>query len=132
MLEHVHNVTVRVKEWEGDVIFLHDIVDGAASHSYGINVAMLAGLPPSLLEQARAKLADLEALDRQTPASNNADVANPPNQQLSLFGSANDAIVRALSDESPMNMTPLQALERLEHYRQLAAKSLDPQKSNVQ
>ena len=44
-LPRLHNVTVRVKEWQGDVVFLHEVVPGAADRSYGIQVAKLAGLP---------------------------------------------------------------------------------------
>jgi DNA mismatch repair protein MutS len=44
-LPRLHNATVRVKEWQGDVVFLHEVVAGAADRSYGIQVAKLAGLP---------------------------------------------------------------------------------------
>ncbi len=44
-LARLHNATVRVKEWQGDVVFLHEVVPGSADHSYGIQVAKLAGLP---------------------------------------------------------------------------------------
>ncbi len=49
----VANATVRVAEWGGDVVFLHEVVPGAADRSYGIQVAKLAGLPPSVVERAR-------------------------------------------------------------------------------
>src|SRR5690606_1167615 len=67
-LPRLTNATVRVKEWNGDVVFLHEIVPGAADRSYGIQVAKLAGLPPSVVERARAVLTQLEEQDRRAPA----------------------------------------------------------------
>jgi len=46
-LRRLLNATVRVREWHGDVVFLHEVVPGAADRSYGIQVAKLAGLPPA-------------------------------------------------------------------------------------
>src|SRR5206468_3799432 len=66
-LPRLFNATVRVKEWHGDVIFLHEVVAGAADRSYGIQVAKLAGLPASVIERAKLVLAKLEAEDRATP-----------------------------------------------------------------
>lgn len=59
-LERVDNRTLKVKEWEGDVIFLHEVVPGAADRSYGIQVAKLAGLPASVVARARSVLDHLE------------------------------------------------------------------------
>ena len=67
-LGRLHNATMRVKEWHGDVVFLHEVVPGAADRSYGIQVAKLAGLPPSVIERAKIVLAQLEAEDRMSPA----------------------------------------------------------------
>ncbi len=67
-LNRLHNATMRVKEWHGDVVFLHEVVPGAADRSYGIQVAKLAGLPPSVIERAKIVLAQLEAEDRMSPA----------------------------------------------------------------
>ena len=66
-LARLHNATVRVKEWQGEVVFLHEVVPGSADRSYGIQVAKLAGLPPSVIERAKVVLAMLEAEDRATP-----------------------------------------------------------------
>ena len=66
-LARLHNATVRVKEWQGDVVFLHEVVPGAADRSYGIQVAKLAGLPASVIERARLVLAKLEQEDRAAP-----------------------------------------------------------------
>ena len=66
-LKRLHNATMRVKEWQGDVVFLHEVVAGAADRSYGIAVAKLAGLPPSVIERAKVVLAQIEAEDRTSP-----------------------------------------------------------------
>jgi DNA mismatch repair protein MutS len=59
-LPGVKNATVTVKEWEGDVIFLHEVREGAADRSYGVQVARLAGLPHSVIERAKVVLDALE------------------------------------------------------------------------
>ena len=64
-LAGVENATVAVKEWEGDVIFLHEVRKGAADRSYGVQVARLAGLPHSVVERARVVLDALERGERE-------------------------------------------------------------------
>ena len=54
-----------VKEWEGEVIFLHEVREGAADRSYGVQVAKLAGLPPAVIERARVVLEALEKGERE-------------------------------------------------------------------
>src|SRR5204863_9090664 len=66
-LPRLHNATMRVKEWQGDVVFLHEVMPGAADRSYGIQVAKLAGLPSSVIERAKIVLAELEAEERSLP-----------------------------------------------------------------
>jgi DNA mismatch repair protein MutS len=68
-LPRVANLTVRVTEWNGDVVFLHEVVPGAADRSYGIQVARLAGLPLSVVERARAILVELEKTEREKPVA---------------------------------------------------------------
>ena len=67
-LEGVENATVAVREWEGEVIFLHEVRKGAADRSYGVQVARLAGLPASVVERARAVLDALESGEREGAA----------------------------------------------------------------
>ncbi|MDP5219451.1 DNA mismatch repair protein MutS [Ruegeria sp. 2205SS24-7] len=64
-LTGVENATVSVKEWEGEVIFLHEVRKGAADRSYGVQVAQLAGLPASVVERARIVLEQLEKTERE-------------------------------------------------------------------
>ncbi|MHB1102464.1 MAG: DNA mismatch repair protein MutS [Devosia sp.] len=59
-LSRVANVTMKVREWEGEVVFLHEVAEGAADRSYGIQVAKLAGVPETVLNRARQVLAVLE------------------------------------------------------------------------
>ncbi len=64
-LDGVANATVTVKEWEGDVIFLHEVKRGTADRSYGVQVARLAGLPTAVVERARVVLEALEKGERE-------------------------------------------------------------------
>ncbi|MGH6969614.1 MAG: DNA mismatch repair protein MutS, partial [Stellaceae bacterium] len=73
--------TMRVKEWQGDVVFLHEVASGAADRSYGIHVAKLAGLPPAVLARAEAVLATLEKGEQRGQLAKLAD-------DLPLFTSA--------------------------------------------
>ncbi|MEM0976253.1 MAG: DNA mismatch repair protein MutS [Pseudomonadota bacterium] len=59
-LERVQNATVQVKEWEGEIVFLHEVTKGSADRSYGIQVARLAGLPRAVTDRAQEVLSTLE------------------------------------------------------------------------
>lgn len=59
-LDHASNASLRAKEWDGDLVFLHDVSPGAADKSYGVQVAKLAGLPPAAVARAREVLTQLE------------------------------------------------------------------------
>jgi DNA mismatch repair protein MutS len=116
-LPRLHNATMRVKEWQGEVVFLHEIVPGAADRSYGIQVAKLAGLPPSVIERAKLVLTQLEAQDRTAPARRLIDdlplfaaarpAAEPPRD------AALPALVEALAALHPDEMSPREAIEAL-------------------
>lgn len=67
-LPGVANATVSVKEWEGEVIFLHEVRQGAADRSYGVQVARLAGLPPAVIDRAKVVLDALEKGEREGSA----------------------------------------------------------------
>ena len=64
-LAGVENATVTVKEWDGDVIFLHEVRKGAADRSYGVQVARLAGLPAAVIDRAKVVLEALESGERE-------------------------------------------------------------------
>jgi DNA mismatch repair protein MutS len=74
-------VTVRVKEWQGGIVFLHEVVPGAADRSYGIQVAKLAGLPADVLKRAQDVLHALERGDSGRRAKTMVD-------ELPLFAAA--------------------------------------------
>lgn len=125
-LGRVMNATVKVKEWKGDVVFLHEIVPGAADRSYGIQVAKLAGLPVAVVERARMVLQELEK-----SGGNNAPAVL---DDLPLFSAARrrpapqaspdpaEAELIALLDAlAPDDLTPRDALEVL--YRLKAARA---------
>ena len=120
-LERLVNVTVKVKEWQGDVIFLHEIAPGIADRSYGIQVARLAGLPPSVVERARAVLRQLEETDRKATVHALID-------DLPLFAAGQkapasaepDPIAEILDAIAPDDLSPREALEAL--YRLKAAR----------
>jgi DNA mismatch repair protein MutS len=117
-LPRLHNATMRVKEWQGDVVFLHEVVPGAADRSYGIQVAKLAGLPPSVIDRAKLVLAQLEAEDRISPSRKLID-------DLPLFAATRTplpatqadaglaALVEAIAALHPDEMSPRDALEAL-------------------
>jgi len=94
-LPGVKNATVAVKEWEGDVIFLHEVHDGAADRSYGVQVAQLAGLPKAVITRARDVLEALEKGERER-ASPKALIDDLP-----LFSAAAKASAPAVSRETP-------------------------------
>jgi DNA mismatch repair protein MutS len=77
-LDGVENATVTVKEWEGDVIFLHEVKKGAADRSYGVQVAKLAGLPASVVARARVVLEMLEKGQRDGQVSQKSLIDDLP------------------------------------------------------
>ena len=116
-LPRLHNATVRVKEWHGEVVFLHEVVPGAADRSYGIQVAKLAGLPAGVIERAKVVLAKLEAEDRATPRGGFDDLPlfaapakpSPPDPRETAL----DALIAALQALNPDEMSPRDALEAI-------------------
>ena len=125
-LKGVSNATVTVKEFEGDVIFLHEVRQGAADRSYGVQVARLAGLPHVVVERAKVVLEALEKGDRERPGPKAliddlplfraARVeATPPNGGPSL-------VVKRLQEINPDELSPREALQALYDLRGLIGK----------
>jgi DNA mismatch repair protein MutS len=106
-----------VKEWAGDVVFLHEVVAGVADRSYGIQVAKLAGLPPSVIDRAKIVLAKLEAEDRASPVRGFDDLplfaAAPKPPAAPAVDAALEALITALAALHPDEMSPREALEAL-------------------
>ncbi|WP_299819360.1 DNA mismatch repair protein MutS [uncultured Roseibium sp.] len=125
-LERLSNATVSVKEWNGDVIFLHEIVPGAADRSYGIQVAKLAGLPAMVVERSRQVLSQLEEQDRGSPAESLIDelplFANLAPVATAAASAEPDPVLDSLRDIDPDDMTPREALEALYRLKALSGK----------
>ncbi len=114
-LAGVANRNVAVKEWEGEVVFLHQIVAGAADKSYGIHVAQLAGVPREVNERAKEILAQLESQHERTSGSSEGRTdqahATPPNgqaMQMTLFETADHPLLETIREIDLSNKTPLE------------------------
>jgi len=127
-LPRLSNRTIRIKEWKGDVVFLHEVVPGAADRSYGIAVAKLAGLPAAVLARAEEVLNALEQSDQSGRAM---QLAN----DLPLFAQAPARVAKdkgpspvetALVAINPDDLSPRDALAALyDLKRTLAASKSD-------
>jgi len=114
-LERLTNATMRVKEWEGDVVFLHEVAAGAADRSYGIQVAKLAGLPHAVIARAQQVLSALEKGDQGRNAATLIDdlplfSASAKPAALASKESAAEAELKLIN---PDELTPKDALEAL-------------------
>ena len=94
------------------LVFMHAVKDGPADRSFGLQVAALAGLPRSVVNQARGRLAELEQQSRDAPKPSMAATALDQPQQIGLFAPASAAL-DALAAIDPDDLTPKQALEAL-------------------
>ncbi len=126
VLPRVKNYNVAVKEWGDRIVFLRKIVPGGCDHSYGIHVAQLAGLPRPVIVRAREILANLESVsldaDKEPKLAQHAPAGAPAApQQLSLFAEMEKSLREELQRLDPNQLTPLEALNKLEELRQLAS-----------
>ncbi|HWU62853.1 MAG TPA: DNA mismatch repair protein MutS [Ensifer sp.] len=116
-LGRLSNATMKVREWKGEVIFLHEAGPGAADRSYGIQVARLAGLPAAVVARAKDVLARLEDTARKSPASQLIDdlplfkVAAKQVEESRHAGPSK--VEEALAALDLDDMTPREALEAL-------------------
>ena len=109
-IDGVRNLNVDVSEDDGDIVFLHKIVLGAASRSYGIHVAKLAGVPKILLDNAENKLAELEESASEINIS--TKTASVSEDQLSLFmPGPYDELAQKIKEIDIMHLTPAKAIE---------------------
>ncbi len=122
-LDGVENATVAVKEWEGDVIFLHEVRKGAADRSYGVQVARLAGLPRAVIDRARDVLAQLEKGAREGASGKTllddlplfAAHPGPPPAGPAMSSVLEDRLAEIHPDE----LTPKQALNLIYEFKTL-------------
>jgi DNA mismatch repair protein MutS len=124
-LPRLANATVKVKEWQGEVVFLHEVGPGAADRSYGIQVARLAGLPQSVIARAGEVLEALESAERARPRQALVD-------DLPLFSiarakpaaeeRADGALLERLRSIAPDDLSPREALALIYELKGLASK----------
>ena len=125
-LSRLSNVTMRVKEWEGEVVFLHEVGKGAADRSYGVQVARLAGLPEPVVARAREVLHQLEAGEVSGKADRLVDdlplfsVAAQREAPKPATSAKPDRLSEALAAMHPDEMTPREALEALYRLKEIA------------
>jgi DNA mismatch repair protein MutS len=120
------NYNVAVREWNGQITFLRKIVAGGTDQSYGIHVAQLAGLPDFVIKRANEILVTLEKNGTEGEKSKELmpKVHELPSEskdrqpiQLSIFGSKADKIIDEINAIDISNMTPLQALNKLQELK---------------
>ena len=147
-LERVHNYRIQVSEHEGEIVFLRKLIPGGADHSYGIEVAKMAGLPDAVIARAREVLQNLESQHLEVGAdeADGAPSEDPPSgdgvrakkgeadavpdledsqaNQMHLFGQPDPAaeeIKEMLGEIDPNRITPVEALMKLAEMKETLA-----------
>lgn len=123
VLEDTHsgikNLNVDVSEENGNIVFLHRIIEGSASRSYGIHVAKLAGIPKDLLSRAKEKLHELETGKMPDSVYESANDSFQEEIQLSMFiPEFSSPIIDKLKSIDLMEITPSQAIKILEELKE--------------
>lgn len=116
LFPRIKNYKVEVREYGDKVIFLHKVTPGGADHSYGIQVAQMAGLPQFVTSRAKEVLANLESKELtpyEVKKAKLAKLKNHDNLQISLFEMKDDSLRKEISDIPIDDLTPLQALNKL-------------------
>jgi DNA mismatch repair protein MutS len=118
-LPHLANATMKVKEWQDTIIFLHEVIPGVADRSYGIHVAQIAGLPPAVISRAQKVLERLEREGSKAPSSALVD-------ELPLFAATpavppprESAVEKKLAQVVADELTPRDALALVYELRSL-------------
>jgi len=115
LFPRIRNYKVDVREYGDKVIFLHKVVPGFADHSYGIQVAQMAGLPEEITERAKKILRNLEESELNVYSSGKQIKGRipPPDIQMTLFEVKDERLREDIRKLDVENMTPLEALQRL-------------------
>jgi len=125
LLAGVRNYNVAVREYpptgsrDGGIVFLHRIVEGATSRSYGVHVARLAGIPRPVIERSRAVLEELQrGFERESRTPQLSAKSMKDDAQLALFREPGAELLEALETVDPDRITPLEALQHLQAWKQ--------------
>ena len=120
--EGVRNYNIAVREWGEKIVFLRKIMEGGTNRSYGIQVARLAGVPAEVIARAKEILHNLEKgeLDEagMPKIARGRKIDRKNANQLNLFSKEGDAIVEEIRTIDPYNLTPLDALQRINEWKQ--------------
>jgi DNA mismatch repair protein MutS len=133
-LPRVLNLTVEVREWGEEVVFLRKVSEGSSDRSYGIHVGRLAGLPEPVISRAKEILAGLEGGEGSAPAAlgpKSPDGAGEEDQ-LPLFGNPPAGVEAALSKIDPDGLSPREALEKIYELSALLDKSRGRGESRIE
>ena len=128
MLGGLSLYTMKIKEWKGNVVFLHEVVKGMADRSYGIHVGRLAGLPPAVVARAKQVLEQMEKqgsyeinfmndLPLFAVVKKKADAPAPEPEETVPAEAAR--IIEKLAEIDPDSMTPREALDALYALKQM-------------
>jgi DNA mismatch repair protein MutS len=122
--------TMRVKEWKGSVVFLHEVAEGAAGRSWGVHVAELAGVPAQVVRRAASLMVAMEK--HGGPLGKSASIealplfaATGPAEELEPGPDVPAPLCVALNELNPDDMSPKQALEALYHLKTLVTGCTD-------
>ena len=110
--EGIKNVHVTIKESEGEVEFLHKVLDGAVDRSYGINVAKLAHLPEEVIDEAGKMLSTFETSSKEK--------THTKQMELDLDTKPEDKLREFISNINPYEVTPIEAIKLLDEIKKLA------------
>ena len=112
-LPRARNYKVEVQEVQNTILFTHKVIPGSSDHSFGIHVAKMAGLPPSIISRASQLLMEMEGDQTQIHIESSRVQEIQDNGQMSIFEIRDDAIRRKLQDLDMNQLTPIQAFEHL-------------------
>lgn len=124
MFERIKNFTISIRETKDKIIFLRKLISGGSEHSFGIQVAQMAGMPSSLIQRAREILKELEKSERTELSKTNVR-ALKDDIQLSIF-QLDDPVLSQIRDElvnlDINSLTPVEALFKLNEVKKLLGK----------
>ncbi len=122
-LKHSRNYKVEVQEVQNTILFTHKVIRGTSDHSFGIHVAKMAGLPPSIISRASQLLMEMEGERTPIQIESSKGQGSQDSGQMSIFEIRDDSIRRSLQDLDLNQLTPIQAFEQLMRLKNEASNS---------